>query len=251
MHSWRQFERRSDASPVLLRLCSLRAWPEAALTLWDVCLCRSTLESELWSTVFCAVPAAAPPNKLLHGLADGTFWLLRHKRVFLFTFLSPAACCPVCCCPRILPLRSCTSPASHICRRRFCSSFQSQPLVTSPSKRRHRYRPQDCPRLMAVLRRFQALPWLWRTATRHTARSPIAEALRSSPSIASLSLSVIVSHWTLRSWAVIQRLVGPRVTLPVVCGLGFSWWPILKDVTNYEVSRRSVHPTVIATIPPT
>ena len=89
------------------------------LFLWDVYLFFS--KSLLWSTASCAPPS---PPQLLR--AHGRFPRCSSVNGCML-FLS-GHCCPVCCWPKIAPIRWCISPASHICRRRFSSAFLSQPL---------------------------------------------------------------------------------------------------------------------------
>ena len=83
---------RSDASPVMPRLCSLTSSCLLILACSPRCVhSLNVLESE-HSFLCSAVPATAPATK--------------HPPF-------PVACCPLCCGPRALPMRSCTSQAAR------------------------------------------------------------------------------------------------------------------------------------------
>ena len=133
-------EERRDS--VLLGPCSLMSLraslylppPQAARAVCArsvlvVCVYRPELRG-IKAVVQCflcsAESAAAPPTSHFMALLI-VLLAVRGHQLFYHAALRPAAVlcsspcfgCPVCCRPRLLPMRSCISPVSHSCTRRF------------------------------------------------------------------------------------------------------------------------------------
>ena len=78
-----------------------------------------------------AVSVAAPPTSPFMALLMDPVALKAQAFLAALQFgasLFPRESSPVCCCQRNRPMRSFRSPAYHIRRRRYSSSFLSQPL---------------------------------------------------------------------------------------------------------------------------
>ena len=107
---------------------------ELALFLWDAYFCLSFEDSKLSSTACVQLCLPQPPDESFRGFADrysceGTGSL---STLFIGLRLHFSSSWFV-----LLPMRLCTSPASHICRRRFSPAILSSPLETSAYSIRH------------------------------------------------------------------------------------------------------------------